>query len=238
MTEQEVSASAETFWRLAGRDEPFPRSLETSVSWALPLAIVKLPHLGLAQVQRWLLERSVTIELDERDRPLHACLLARNGRGMVIVDGTDAEDERRFSLAHEVAHFFLDYLLPRNDAIARLGPGASAILDGKRAATIDERLTALLGRLELRPYIHLLERSPEGQIERQRELEAEDRADRLALELLAPRRLVLQHLEADKIRWTDASALKRAEDVLTAQFGLPIPMAASYGRFLVAGRRA
>jgi hypothetical protein len=207
------------------------------VSWALPLAIVKLPDLRFTQLKKWLVDQRVTVALQGRDRLLHACLIARNGRGIVLLDGTDADDDRRFSLAHETAHFLLDYLKPRKDAVARLGTAGGDILDGKRLPTIDERLTGLFSGLELKAHVHLLERSADGQIERQRELEAEDRADRLALELLAPRRLVLQLLEADKVRWTDASALKLAEKALMAQFGLPVPVAVNYARFLVAGRR-
>jgi Zn-dependent peptidase ImmA (M78 family) len=40
--------------------------------------------------------------------------MARAGHGFISLDGSDADDERRFSLAHELAHFLLDYQDPRN----------------------------------------------------------------------------------------------------------------------------
>ncbi|MFN8557423.1 MAG: ImmA/IrrE family metallo-endopeptidase [Dehalococcoidia bacterium] len=45
---------------------------------------------------------------------------------MIIVDSSDAPDEVRFTVAHEAAHFLLDYEQPRARAVAALGAGALA----------------------------------------------------------------------------------------------------------------
>lgn len=63
MIDREPAFWAERFWSLVGRTEPFPRSLESSVGWALPLAIVKLPRLGLSELQRWLLKRDIHLHV-------------------------------------------------------------------------------------------------------------------------------------------------------------------------------
>src|SRR6188768_3276518 len=100
MTDAEARARADRFWRCAGVCETFPRSLERAVLWAVPLAVMKLPRLGLSELRTWLRHRGQSVSLDGPDRPLRACLIARNGRGIVVLDGTDTEDERRLSLAH------------------------------------------------------------------------------------------------------------------------------------------
>ncbi|MCI0410470.1 MAG: hypothetical protein L0191_18235 [Acidobacteria bacterium] len=238
MTDQEAARWAQRFWRLVGRTEPFPRSLESSVAWALPLAVVKLPHLGLSELRSWLSRKGIRLHMDGPDRPLRACLLARAERGLVVLEGSDPEDERRLSLAHEISHFLADYSHPRQKALEALGEAGREVLDGLRLPTLEERLTGILRGVEVGVYTHLMERSAVGEVNRLDVLAAEDRADRIALELLAPRQTVLERLEARKIRWRERSAVTAATEILVEEFGLPVTVAQEYGRSLVLRRRS
>ncbi len=237
MSDINAAEWAASFWRRAGGPQSFPRSLETAVAWALPLAVVKLPRLGLRELREWLAERGIPFRVDATDRRLRACVLARAGRGVVFLDGTDSEDELRLSLAHEVSHFVCDYLEPRRRAIAVLGLAAKEVLDGLRAPTAAERLTGLFGDIQLSGYTRLMERSADGDVARLDILDAEDRADRLALELLAPRATVLAWLEAQGVQWREPSAVQVAGDLLRREFGLPSSTATQYGRMLVMSQR-
>ena len=238
MTDQEAARWAQRFWRLVGRTEPFPRSLESSVAWALPLAIVKLPHLGLSELRSWLSRKGIRLHMGGPDRPLRACLLARAGRGLVVLEGSDPEEERRVSLAHEASHFLVDYVYPRQKALEALGEPGREVLDGLRLPTLEERLTGVLRGVEVGVYTHLMERSAVGEVNRLEVLAAEDRADRIALELLAPWQTVLERLEAKSIRWREHSAATAATEVLVEEFGLPLAIAQEYGRSLVLSRRS
>lgn len=237
MTDREPAFWAKRFWRLVGRAEPFPRSLESSVAWALPLAIVKLPRLGLSDLRSWLSGKGIHLHVAGPDRPLRACLLARAGRGVVLLDGSDPEDERRVSLAHEVSHFLVDYVYPREKVLEVLGEPGREVLDGIRSPTLEERLTGILRGVELGLYRHLMERAPTGEVDRLRVLEAEDRADCIALELLAPRQTVVGRVEASGICWQDEMALRVAKEILIGEFGLPPAIAVQYGRSLVLSHR-
>jgi hypothetical protein len=155
-----------------------------------------------------------------------------------VLNGTDKEDDRRFSLAHEVAHFILDYLQPRERAVHALGPTALDVLDGVRPATLQERVAGVLKGITLEVHVHLLGRSAAGDVDSFGVLDAEDRADRLALELLAPCDVVLRRLSANAVQWRDPSALDNAVTILQGDFGLPRGVAESYARFLVSNRRA
>jgi hypothetical protein len=238
VTDSEATIWAERFWRLVGRVEPFPRSLESSVAWALPLTIVKLPHLGLAELRTFLSRKGVRLRVSGPDRALKACLLARAGRGLVVLDGTDPGNEQRVSLAHEVSHFLVDYLHPRQVALGVLGETGHEVLDGLRLPTLQERLTGMLRGVELGVYTHLMERSSVGEVNRLEVLKAEDRADRIALELLAPRQTVLRRLDGGEIGRPDDTALRAATKTLEKDFGLPSEIAEQYGRRLVLGRRS
>lgn len=237
MTNETAAAWAQDFWKRAGRIEPFPRDLESTVSWVLPLAITKLPRLTLERARFWMASRGICTPTATADRSLRACLIARAGYGIVLLEGSDPADERRMSLAHEVVHFLLDYLNPREDALRVLGEGARAVLDGVRTPTADERLAGVLRGLHVGTYTHLMERSDAGTVDRLAVVESEDRADRLALELLAPRQAVLVRLASEQpsTRGSGGAAVEAAQAVLMRDFGLPRVPARRYAAVVVAG---
>jgi hypothetical protein len=105
--------------------------------------------------------------------------------------------------------------------VARLGPGVLEVLDGVRLPTPAERLHGLLARVAVGGHTHLLERDPTGRA-RGAEAEAEDAADRLALEILAP---------AAEVR-ARAADPATARTVLAVDFGLPAGWAEAYADLL------
>ena len=151
---------------------------------------------------------------------------------MIFLDATDSEDELRFSLAHEVSHFLLDYLLPRRRAIGRLGSGVTEVLDGRRRPTVGERVDAVLTNVPIGVHAHLMERAAAGGIGRAAVLDVESRADRLALELLAPgvevKRRVADLRRSENFQQTVANTV----GVLVEAFGLPPQIADGYGQSL------
>ena len=144
MIEPHLVTVAEEFWHTAGTLPDWPRDLEHAIALTLPLATINLPQLGLRKIQQWLLRRGVPFEFPCQDRKVRGCLVAYRGAGAVFIDGSDPQDERRFTLAHEVSHFLLDYHLPRHRAWQRLGSNILDVLDGLRPPTIEERVDGLL----------------------------------------------------------------------------------------------
>lgn len=222
MTES-VEELASEFWRRAGGPQAFPRDLEPGVLYGLPLAIVKMPRLRAASVDAWFAARGKPHGAHIDDRPLRGCLFAAGGRGVIFVDAADPADERRFSLAHETAHFLVDYLRPREAVLRRMGEGIADVLDGKRGPTRGERIDGLLAGINLGVHRHLMDRGDENT---RRIARSESRADRLALELLAPRADVRRKLNA--ARTLGASI----PQILVARFGLPRAVAAAYAESL------
>ncbi|MFZ5448914.1 MAG: ImmA/IrrE family metallo-endopeptidase [Thermodesulfobacteriota bacterium] len=237
MTDQEISARARRFWDLAGVTEPFPRSLERAVAWALPLAVVKLPRLGLLELRSWLERRNLRFPLSVPNRRLRACLIARAGHGFIFLDGSDSDNERRFSLAHELAHFLLDYLDPREQALELLGEAGHEVLDGRRSPTAEERLRGVLHGVKLTTYLHLMDRTAKGAVPQIQILETEDRADRLALELLAPKEAVTARLAGKGVDWYTPTAITLVKETLSQEFGLPEAVAEPYGQMLIIQRQ-
>jgi hypothetical protein len=230
-----IQRTAEEFWEQAGKAEPFPRVLEPAVLWVLPLAVFKLPRLWVRDVQGWLAARGVRFQLESDDRPLHACLFAYGGRGCVLLSGADRPDDLRFSLAHEVAHFLLDYHHPRLRAASRLGPQILEVFDGRRPATVQERVHAVLSHMPIGFHTHLMDRRGNGVMGCDVASDHEDGADRLALELLAPELEVRRRAARHAV--DHQSQAEVAEAVLRQDFGLPATVATGYARLLFpAGR--
>jgi hypothetical protein len=225
--DNESQDAAQLFWHLAGEVENYPRTLERAVSLALPIALVKLPHLGLLSIERWLRMRQITnFTFHCQNRRVRGCLVAFCGKGLVFVDGTDPVDELRFSIAHEVAHFLLDFWLPRQNAQQNLGPAILEVMDGIRPPDVNERVYALLNNIKIGLQTNLLERNSESGEDALFTWKAEDRADKLALALLAPPEAVLANCDL-----TGATFPARHESVincLVTSFGLPASVAPGY----------
>jgi len=233
--EQWIETAATRFWRNAGGEEPFPRTIEGSIPLALDVDVENIPRLRLSDVSRWLRSHQGQFPwrdepwLEVRDRSLRGCLVAIDGSGCVFVDSHDPPDERRFTLAHEAAHFILDYLLPRERTRKRLGTSLLEVLDGERAATMTERIDAVLSGIDITPHVHMVERGPLGEYDG-RVAEAESRADLLAIELLAPEERALTCLQ---LTGTLRHKVSRGAAALQTTFGLPATIATLYARRIV-----
>jgi hypothetical protein len=218
-----IHASPETlageFWAGTGLHDAFPRKIEQAIAFKLPLAPVGLSPLNVVSISQWLLQRDIATRLPDDRRDLCGCLVAFGGRGFIFICAADAPEEQRLTLAHETAHFLIDYLWPRQRVIHTLGEGIAEVLDGLRPATPAERAAAILSRIRLGPHIHVLPRPGKDEDSDVTVAQAEDRADRLALELVAPQARVRAVLDAVSARQAFTPDAARA--TLTTHFGLP-----------------
>jgi len=219
-----VTELADAFWAAAGIREPVPRALRRPIARALQMAIISLPQLRLRHVLDWLRRHAIGCPCTAPDRGLHACLAAWKGWGYVFLDGADPEDEQRLSLAHELAHFLRHYWRPRRLARRKLGEQSLDVFDGRRPPTGGERVHALLASVPIGFHLHLLDRDPQGGLPADTVLAAEEEADRLAYELLAP---------AEEILNRGGSRRGQAlAELLRIDFGLPAAHALRYAHIL------
>jgi len=215
----DLEALARDFWSGTGREDTFPREIEQIVALKLPLALVRLPQLNVPTIRQWLQQRGIATALPADRRELCGCLVAHRGRGVIFVCDADPPEEQRLTLAHEVAHFVIDYHRPRQQVIQALGEGIVEVLDGLRWPTLAERAAAILAHVRLGPHVHVLPRAGMDEDADVGVGYAEDRADRLALELVAPQACIRALLRALSTRQTVTSDIARA--VLATHFGLP-----------------
>ncbi len=203
----------------------FPRDLAEDIPLALPLTVVPLPGLtprkGLAWLVSYKRARGGLVATDERK---HGFTVAHGGAGVLFLNSADPPDEQRFTLAHEVAHFVLDHLQPYDRALRARGESIRPVLNGKREPDVSEQVFSILERIPYRIQSNFMDRSDEGIPRTGQVMESEQRADRLAFELLAPRRELLPLLP-------HASRME-LEATLVSRFGLPVAEARAYARWL------
>ena len=136
----------------------FPRDVEFA-ALALPVHIEHVKDLTPYKVDKWLSTRLAWDNPSSRDnRRIRGCLVAHRGHAVIFVEANESEDERRFTLAHELAHFVGHYLAVRERAVARFGPSIVAVLDGERPPTPAERLSGVLLRNPLGIFRDVLDR--------------------------------------------------------------------------------
>lgn len=227
-----IENTAQEFWALAGRAGALPYDIETAITLSLPLEVYPIPALRVSHLLDWTKRAGITHHIPGKDRLLHGCLLADKGHGTIFFDISDPEDEQRFTLAHELAHFLLDYQLPRQRAITILGSAIIPVLDAECPPTLEERLHAVLSDVPLGVVSHLMER-PDNGVPTNTVIDVENRADRLALELLAPAQTLYDLMQQPTAPQGFVARLAYLRQLLTVDYGLPADIAAVYARFLL-----
>jgi hypothetical protein len=216
----------------------FPRDLVADIAMHLPVSTVLLPHLSTHGVRQWLERHGIQHRVDTFDRLLHGCLVALAGTAIVFIDTDDDEAEARFTLAHEIAHFILDHLLPRLRVLKLFGDRIRPVLDGERVPTPEEMVSAVLERVDLGLHVHLMGRGPDGAVCAWDVEDREQRADRFALELLAPAQYAIAALRNQFGEFDDFVGQQvLAAEYIAERFGLPVRVAGSYLRYIVGKRR-
>jgi Zn-dependent peptidase ImmA (M78 family) len=226
-----VKQVAEGFWRPLLPYRTFPVDIERVIAFSnLPLHIDLIPGLDIEHVNQWIKANHFPARIDKDNCALHGFLLARSGHGIIFVNGTDNRKERRFTIAHELAHFLLDYYLPRIHYLKIYGDSILEILDGSRLPTFQERLTFVISELPSPFFTHLLDNSSITAYERTQVWSTEWRTDALAFEILAPFHVVISSLKKKKLEKRFDPIFRQASSLLATDFGLPSTLASSYAK--------
>ncbi len=210
---------ADAFWTAAGGRLSFgtPADIERAAPRAFPVAVIRVANLDTDYVANFLARIGADPWNGGPPRQLRGCLIADVGAALILVDGNDPEDEQRMTIAHEIAHLLLHYLRPREHAVTAFGSSILAVLDRTRPPTPAERFSSALRDVPIEPFRHAMDRqqpSSSGQV-----AQIEDEADDLAIELLAPTKLL-------------RSLNSVSPGAIRDQFGLPAPVAARLARLV------
>jgi len=223
----EEERAVDYFWEIAGDIEPYPRSLEHSITMALPIAIIKLHHLALGNIENWFRSRHISYSFNCESRFVRGCLIAYGGKGFIFCDGADPLNEIRFTLAHEVGHFLIDYWYPRQKAVNKFGVEILEVCDGLREPTVTERIHSILEKTNFGIMSNLMDRQDANEST----WAIENQADRVGFAILAPPDEVLKNMDFSQIQFLER--LKFLSEKLINVFGLPPVAASTYSNALL-----
>jgi hypothetical protein len=227
-----VENTALEFWERVGATPGYPCDIgRWLIRSQLPIAIKLMPLLDIEKVNAWAYKHDTSYAFREKNRRLRGCILPGKV-STIFVDASDSLYEQRFTIAHEGGHFLLDYQLPRDKAITTLGENIIEVFDGKRQPTLEERLHGILADVRVSVTPHLMERPEEG-LPMGSILDAEDRADRLALELLAPALVLQKEMHSDVAPKKFHARLAFLGERLYTFYGLPRSIAVFYADMLL-----
>ncbi|MCY1041215.1 ImmA/IrrE family metallo-endopeptidase [Corallococcus sp. bb12-1] len=204
----------------------FPRSIASDAQKRMTVRFVAMEEMTLHAVRKHLARRGWKSMPPEEgdDRDMHGCIVAFCGMAYLFYSLKDSEEEQRFTSAHELAHFVLDHLSLREKALRYFGASILPVLDNQRLPTKEELLTSALEGIPTKTQFHLMERDDAGDIDTGDVFRAEQRADRLAFEWLAPASVASGTLKGIP-RDEHGKRLQRS-------FGLPPRKAEAYARLL------
>ncbi len=233
MNSLSIENTALEFWEWVEAFPPFPRNMEDWFVYIFPLDIERIPDLTIGQINIWAQSSGSSYRFrgDSRRR-LRGCIFPRRNLGTIFVDANDSLEEQRLTVAHEGAHFLYDYYSPRKRAIEVLGEDIREVLEGKRVPTLEERLHGVLANVSVGVRGHLMERPDEG-VPTNIVLDAEDRADRLALELLAPAASLRERMQQADVPTGYRARLAFLRTTLYTEYGLPRSIDSFYAEMLL-----
>ena len=218
---------ASWFWKRAGGRSAPPVDIGYAATCALAIGIRPINGLTTSTAMGHLENIGFPCADGVDERELHGCIAVGPRGAMILVEMRDDEAQRRFTIAHEVAHYILEVHRHHRRAAQKMGLYYVDILYGSREAAPSERIDAWLNNVRSSAITHFMDRDPNGRYGCGTTLEAECVADRLAIEILAPRaEMVRDALDYGKLPFRDLSDAVR--QIAEQRFGLPGAVAAPH----------
>lgn len=224
----QIERIAREFWSTV--DQVYRENFDIlgAVETSLTIDLIQLQKLSLRKIQDWLDARKINIAIDAIDRDLHGALLIKAGSVCMFVEEAGDEIQQRFTIAHEVSHFLLDYQIPLERALLQFGAEIEEVLNGNQKATRSQLVTSMINGVNLEPYSFLIEKTGNGSFLSWSNFNAENEADYLALELLAPRTKVINEAIASATLLTYSQFKRKSQEILKDKYRIPSEVAHQY----------
>jgi len=229
MSEHGVSTRywADWFWKRAGGMPNFPTDIAYAAMCALEVYVEEVVDLTTVTATSRMQGDGIRVPDGVRERRVHGCLAVGRRGGTILVEKNDDAAQKRFTIAHECAHYILEVRTNQERAAIRLGHDFSGVLHGLREATPIERIDARLNNVRSGALVHFMDRTATGGYGCGAIHEAECLADDLAVEILAPRAELIESLSSFGPMGFSES-LRAARRIAERRFGLPETIAEWY----------
>ncbi len=224
----QIERIAREFWSTINPEYRDNFDILGAVEASLTINLIKIQDLGLRKIEDWSKARNISVKIDANDRNVHGILFITDGTVLMFVEEEGDEIQQRFTIAHEVSHFLLDYKIPRERALLEFGTEIEEVLNGNLEATHSQLVTSMIKGINLEPYSFLIEKTGNGSFLSWSNFNAENEADYLALELLAPRAKIINETVSSARRLTYSQFTKKSQEILIDKYRIPSEVARQY----------
>lgn len=237
---RKIQQLASEFWSRAAIEPNYPIDniiLEQAILLSCPLSIVKINKLNFYAIFSWLNQNGFTSASNHFDVncSLFGLLFVNKGKGFIFIDGSVSSQEQLFTLAHEVSHYILDYEQHKLQLVRTLGDDGIEILNSSREPYHHEYFKGIISGVDVKPYIHLIEKETSDTWEKMGIGKVENSADLFAMELLAPIKFVLKEINSLKISLKYPDIIQNLPVILERKYGFPVYLASRYAKFVAYG---
>lgn len=223
---------ADWFWKRAGGRSGLPADIAYAAMCALEVYVEEVEDLTTVTAASRMQGAGIRVPDGVSGRRVHGCLVVGRRGAAILVEKNDDAAQKRFTIAHECAHFIFEVKTNQERATCRLGHDFSGVLHGLREAASIERINAQLHNVRSDALVHFMDRTAAGGYGCGRIHEAECLADDLAVEILAPRAELIESLYSFGPMGFSES-LRAARRIAERRFGLPEMIAEWYANRVV-----
>lgn len=224
----QIERIAREFWLTVDQEYRDGFDIVNAIDTSVFINLRRIKELSLKKLEEWLKEMTDQEEFNIDDRHLHGALIIKGPSIFMFVEASEDEVQQRFTVAHEVSHFLLDYHLPKERAILALGKEIEDVLNGNLPPSNIQRTLSAIKGVDIAPYSFLIEKTGNGSFENWSNFNAENEADYLALELLAPRARVISETISSTKRLAYSQFTRKSKEILIEKYRIPVRIADQY----------
>jgi Zn-dependent peptidase ImmA (M78 family) len=219
---------AREFWSTVDQKHRETYDIVSAVNDTLTINLILIKNLSIKKMEDWLISIGKYENFGIDDRSLHGFLMIKNGNICMFVEESEDQSQQRFTVAHEVSHYLLDYQLPKERAILALGKEIEDVLNGNLPPTDTQLALSVIKGVNISPYTFMIEKNGNGSFFNWSNFNSENEADYLAMELLAPRARIVNETFSSIKRRSYSQFIRKSEEILISHYKIPPDIARHY----------
>jgi len=224
----EIERIAREFWSTVDQNYHENYDIISAVDTSPTIDLIKIKNLSISKIEEWLIAIGLKDNFDIPDRRLHGVLIIKGDSVAMFIEDDENPIQQRFTVAHEVSHYLLDYQIPKEKAILALGKEIEDVLNGNLPANNTQLALSVIKGINIDPYSFLIEKTGNGSFEDWKNFNSENEADYLALELLAPRIRIINETFSSTKRLSYSQFTRKSQEILIEKYRIPSDIARQY----------
>lgn len=224
----QIERIARKFWATTQAEFRYDYDIVKAVESSLNVHLIRMQQLNPTKIISWLASHNMDIPFESKATHLNGALLIKNDNVIMFIDAAENAVQQRYTLAHQVSHFLLNYQMPKERAIMTLGKEIAQVLSGNTEASVTQLVQSTVSNITGNVYTLLIEKWDESTSFDWELLRTKDPAVSLTLELLAPRYQIINETASVGARLRYSPFKRKCQELLIDKYRIPSEIAHKY----------